>query len=323
MPKETLCLVSCTTKRYVRILVHLRWGVLLFVLTSGLSLVTPAWAAVELVSLEVTSLTDRVRIEWETAREYNVSAFQLFYKQETEPDSAYQPIGQPINAQGELESGAIYTAEFFQLEPSTSYCFRLEEITTNDEPGDRFERCGYGIGTTPTATFTLTPTSTPIPSNTPIPLDTPTFTAVPTSPLATPTPTPAQPLPDGSITEGGVVVVVQSPSPSPVFTGTVEMTATLAVAVETPVAPPTYLVQTATPTPAPLLTPPTPTPLPVATPTPVLGMIGFGRWLAGSGNMAATLNEVLVLLLCLGGIGLALLGVMTLLGAMFYLRSRM
>jgi hypothetical protein len=269
---------------------------------------TTVYAGVELVRLEVTPLADRVQIEWETAREYDVAAFQLFFKQETEPDAAYQRIGEPIPAQGELESGAVYVAEFFQLEPNVSYCFRLQELTNNNEPGEIFERCGYGLGLSPTATFTTTPTVTPIPTATPIPTSTPFPAQGPTSPL--PTPIPVSPQPNGT-SEGGVIVVLTPPAQSgedPVA--------------ETPFFEPTYIVLTATPTETPFLIPPTPTPLPLATPTTALSMLGLDRWF-GTGAATSSLSNLIVLMLCVGGIGLALIGVMTLLGTIFYLRSRL
>jgi hypothetical protein len=86
---------------------------------------------------------------------------------------------------------------------------------------------------------------------------------------------------------------------------------------------PTYLVQTATPTHTPEVFAPTPTPLPTATPTPSLALFGLNRWVADAGVAPTALNEILALLLCFGGIGLALIGAMTLLGTIFYLRSRM
>lgn len=279
---------------------------LLLVLVLGLALTGDKrlYAGIELIRLDVTPLLDRVRLEWETAREYDIEAFQLFFKQETEPEAAYQPIGQPVPAQGELESGAVYVAEFFQLLPNISYCFRLQEVTSNGEPGEVFERCGYGLGLSPTATFTSTPTITPIPTDTPIPSDTPTPELVPTSPL--PTPMPPQTLPQGT-REGDVIVILTPAAP------TIE---------SPPMMPPTYIVQTATPTDMGPSTAPTPTAFPTATPTTVLSVLGVDRWL-GIGTTASSLSNLIVLMLCVSSIGLALIGVMTLLGTIFYLRSRL
>lgn len=271
-----------------------RWLLIVCLIGLGVSRFSTAWAGVELVRLEVIPLADRVQIIWETASEYDTAAFQLFYRPELEPTAAYQPITQLIEAQGQLGSGAIYEASFLQLQPNVSYCFRLQVVTTNNEPGDVFERCGYGLGTSPTPTFTLTPTITPIPTDTPSPPPTPLPTATEISLVETPVPTPA-PTDDNT---GGVTVII------------------------TPAAQPTYLVQTATPTYTPEFLTPTPTPLFTATPEPVLGLAGINRWLDVDAA-PATLNEILALVLCLGGLGLALVGAMTLLGTIFYLRSRM
>ncbi len=278
--------------------------VCLLALSSGT--ISTIYAGLELLRLEIIPLTDRVRIEWETSSEYDIAAFQLFYKLESQAQSEYTPIGEQIPAQGELESGALYTAEFFQLQPNTSYCFQLREVPSNDEPGERFERCGYGINTRPTPPATATPTSTPIPSDTPIPTMTPFPAVLPTSPLPTPTASSIGDVStvdastgDGAQDEGGVGVVLQTPS-----------------------APPTYIIQTATPTDTPVVFVSTPTPLALATRVPAVSIPGFDQWFPGA-TSTTSLNDMLALLLCVGGIGLALLGVMTLLGTIFYLRSRM
>jgi hypothetical protein len=107
--------------------------------------VDPAFAALEMVEFRVFSLSDRVRLEWETAQEYNLIAFQIYCKQETEPDTEYHPVGFPIPGEGSLEKGAVYFSELRDLQPGVSYCFRLQEITSDEEPGEVFEICGYGI----------------------------------------------------------------------------------------------------------------------------------------------------------------------------------
>lgn len=263
----------------------------------GIGSIAALQAGVELLRLDIIPLADRVRIEWETTSEYDISAFQLYYKLESESEAEYQPIGQPITAQGELQSGALYTAEFFQLQPNTSYCFRLREIPSNNEPGEQFERCGYGINTRPTPTPTNTPTVTPIPTETPIPTSTPFPTPLPTDPLPTPTSTDTV-TPDPNSTEQGGVTIVMTPAP-----------------------PPTFIVLTATPTDTPVVFAPTPTPLPIATPVTILPGIGLDGLLGWSATTG--FEDVVALLLCFGGIGLAIIGLMTLLGTIFYLRSRM
>lgn len=253
----------------------------------------PIAAAVELESFRVFSLSDRIRIEWVTSQEYNVQGFQLYCKREVEPDSEYHAIGPQIPARGSLEQGDSYFAAFSRLDPGVSYCFRLVEVTTDDEPGEVFEACGYGIGVTPTPTTTPTPTFTATPTETPTPTFTPTPTLTSASPLPTPTPTPTL---EGTDQESGVAVILPTSTPQPE---------------------PTFVVLTATPTATPALLPPTPTPLPTATPAPLgisaLRTLGLGT---------SPVSNLLVLVLCLGGLGLGLMGVMTLLGSVFYLRSR-
>ena len=271
----------------------------LFLCLLGLGTVNSAalQAGVTLLRLDIIPLADRVRIEWETTSEYDISAFQLYYKLESEAEAEYKPIGQPITAQGELESGALYTADFFQLQPNTSYCFRLKEIPSNDDPGQHSDRCGYGINTRPTSTATATPTITPIPTETPIPTSTPFPTPLPTDPLPTSTATETA-TPDPNSTEQGGVTIVMTPAP-----------------------PPTFIVLTATPTDTPAVFAPTPTPLPIATPVAILPGIGLDGLLGWSATTG--FEDVVALLLCFGGIGLAIIGLMTLLGTIFYLRSRM
>lgn len=266
-------------------------------------------AAVELVRFEVFALSDRVRLEWETSQEYNAVAFQVYCKRESEPDTEYHPIGPLIPAKGALEEGVSYFMELLQLDPGVSYCFRLQELTSDDEPGDVFEICGYGIGVTPTATLTPTPTETPTATSTPIPTDTPVPTPTDPSPLPTPTVTPT--IVGAVETDGGIVIVVPTVAPTPE---------------------PTFIIITETPTPTFVPINPTATPLPTATPGLVSGFLLGGRGGSatglgfGYGNGADSgflgLDGLLLSLLCLGGVGLGLMGFLALLGGIFYLRSR-
>lgn len=252
----------------------------------------PALAGLEMVEFRVFSLSDRVRLEWETAQEYNLVGFQVYYKEETEADAEYHPIGVPIPGRGSLEEGAVYFTELRDLKPGGSYCFRLQEITSDEEPGEVFEVCGYGIRVTPTPTVTPTATDTTTPTATITPTETPTETPTltPLPPTETPTPTP-----EGTQT-GGLTIQLSTATPEP-----------------------TFVLVTATPTATPALIPPTATPLPTVTPARGFGLVGYdGRPPFGF----TSLSDLLVLLLCLGAVGLGFLGVVTLLGSIFYLRSR-
>ncbi len=120
----------------------------------------PVYAAVELLDFQVRSSQNDILLLWNTAHEYDLSGFDVMCKPASEPDTAYHSIGFR-EAQGSPQVGAKY---FFlvnqNLAPGQSYCFRLREVTTNDQPGEIFDRCGYGLGITPTATFTATATLT-------------------------------------------------------------------------------------------------------------------------------------------------------------------
>jgi len=264
----------------------------LFLLAMLMAIAAPAYAAVEMVEFRAFSLSDRVRLEWETAQEYNLLAFQVYCKLEAEPDADYHPIGFPFPGKGSLETGGVYFMEIRELQPGVSYCFRLQEITSDDEPGEVFEICGYGIRVTPTPTMTPTPTETetPTPTVTDTATPTPTETPTPLPPTETSTPTP-----EGTQT-GGLTIQLSTAIPEP-----------------------TFELLVATPTPTPELIPPTATPLPTVTPASAFGFFGYsGRPPFG----LTSLSDMLVLLLCLGAVGLGVLGVLTLLGSIFYLRSR-
>ena len=251
-------------------------------LLGALCMAAPTFAALEMVEFRVFSLSDRVRLEWETAKEYNLIGFQLYCKQEDEPDVGYHAIGFPSPGRGSLETGAVYFSELRDLQPGVSYCFRLQEITSNEEPGEVFEICGYGLRVTPTASVTPTATET----ETPTPSETPS----PPPPTDTPTPTP-----EGTQI-GGLTIQLSTATAQPTF----EM-----------------IVATATPTFASIA--PTATPLPSVTPAGAFGLIGSaGRPPFG----LSSVSDLLVLLLCLAAVGLGFLGILTLLGSIFYLRSR-
>jgi len=289
-PPQQLNPNAATKSSFPRIPARLaRLGLFLGLL--GMLLVQGADAAVELEFLRAIPQPDGVRLEWATKHEYNLWGFRVYCKAETDPDAEYHLLGS-LPARGGLDQGAEYGFDVFGLEPGVSYCFRIQEITTDEQPGEIFEICGYGIDVTPTATVTptFTPSPTPTPTATVTPTPTPTPTQAETSPLPSPTPTPE---PTGEILPQ-VTVILPTPLPQP-----------------------TFILVTATPTATRPAPPPTPTPLPTATPTP--GGLG---WLGGGPGVSLGLGDLLVLLLCLGGVGLGGLGLMLLLVALFYLRSR-
>ncbi len=132
----------------------------------ALLLKLPARAAVELEYFNAIPSSSAVLLEWSTASEYNAAGFVLFCKGVDEPRSAYHRLGF-VNAKGGPNQGALYDMLVTDLAPGQAYCFRLEEVTTDDTPGEVRERCGYGLGIgptpmpTPTATLTQTVSLTP------------------------------------------------------------------------------------------------------------------------------------------------------------------
>lgn len=223
--------------------------------------IRPVLAAVELLDYTVASSANDILLSWSTAAEYDLARFDILCKMADEPDSQYHTIGvRP--AQGSPTQGASYYFLIDQgLTPGVSYCFRLREVTTNQEPGEVFDRCGYGLSITPTPTivgalpitvtptitgttlltgtslFTATPTLTPVPVFfTPIPeLPTLAPSGVITQFQVEPTPTVFgdSPLPTPTATLTGALPVLSTPvitfTPTPLFTPvpTVTITATV------------------------------------------------------------------------------------------------
>ena len=101
----------------------------------------PVSAAFILKYFTATTVNNQLLLEWETISEFNISGFELFCKEEFQPDDQYHPIG-THPAAGSLESGVAY--DFLVesgLEPGVTYCFRLQEITTDGSPPEQSEIC--------------------------------------------------------------------------------------------------------------------------------------------------------------------------------------
>jgi len=127
-----------------------------------------AYAAVEFSSFDVLVLPSSVALEWQTASEYDLIGFEVWYKEETQSQSAYQMLGKRI-AQGSPRHGVTYRMDVtYALKEGTAYCFQLRELPINGERGEILNRCGYGLGIsaepTPTPTDLSTPTSTVTPT---------------------------------------------------------------------------------------------------------------------------------------------------------------
>ncbi len=313
--------------------------------------IRPVLAAVELMDYTVVSTADDILLSWTTGAEYDLARFDILCKMADEPESQYHTIGiRP--AQGSPTQGASYYFLIDQgLTPGVSYCFRLREVTTGDEPGEVFDRCGYGLGITPTPTvvgalplattitstnlltgttiFTGNATLTPVPVFfTPTPefvtvapsgvITQPQFTPTPTvfgiSPLPTPSPTQIIPSTTFTITATVTATVTQTSGAATNNSGGVagvNSSDPLAQAATTPA--PDYLVVTATPTLAAITLAPTLTPLATVTAQPNFNLASM---------VQPSTQNVALLFLCFTFFGASGLGILGLLTSLLYMRSR-
>ena len=168
-------------------------------------LIRTALGAVVIEYFNAISSSSAVLLEWSTNGEYNVAGYELQCKLAGEPAAAYHRIAF-LNAKGGPDQRVAYDYLVTNLQPGTAYCFRLKEITTDQEPGETREVCGYGLSITPTPVQSVTPTAPLTPTvalfptptlfpgqPTPIPGFTPTIDPfAPQSNLPTPTVDPFQ-----------------------------------------------------------------------------------------------------------------------------------
>jgi hypothetical protein len=135
-------------------------------------------------------------LEWSTASEVGIAAFDVKCKRADEPDDQYHSIGL-VQSKGGPNVGALYTFPVTSgVSPGVAYCFRLQEITTDGSQGEAIDRCGYGPAVTPTPGLGAILTFTPVPPGqagvvpTPIPpvpgIATPVPGAVVTDPFGNP-----------------------------------------------------------------------------------------------------------------------------------------
>lgn len=179
-------------------------------------------AAVVLEYFNAIASGSVVLLEWSTASEFNVAGFEILKKGVDEPESSFSRIGF-YNAKGDTSSGALYDTVVNNLAADTAYCFRLREVTTDDEPGEVRDLCGYGLSITPTPGFadpsdgttagTIAAATTgavlfPTPTQDPLLVPTPTIDPLAQQQFPTPDPF-AQPTPDP--------FAQQSPLPTQVF----------------------------------------------------------------------------------------------------------
>ncbi|HMN30675.1 MAG TPA: hypothetical protein PKE45_21160, partial [Caldilineaceae bacterium] len=120
----------------------------------------PVAAAIQLRYFFVDSSPQDVTLKWATAAEYDLSGFEVLCKKEGQLDDDYHTVAEVL-AEGSPQQGATYQYRISSgLEQGQTYCFGLREITIGGEPGDFFERCGYGLGIEPQPTTNIVLTNT-------------------------------------------------------------------------------------------------------------------------------------------------------------------
>jgi hypothetical protein len=159
-----------------------RWLLLIicgFIFAAGLALGPGGWlpsayANVTLVSFTATYLpgTQEMRIEWETATEFDTVGF--FIARGDISSGPFAQVSPFIQHEGDSVVGAVYEFTDETTELNQTYYYRLEVINTDqtiDYHGPITATTGVpaaGTATpTRTSTFTATPTRTPTPTATP------------------------------------------------------------------------------------------------------------------------------------------------------------
>ena len=177
-------------------------GSLFFVLAGIAILVWPLHAAIQIEYVDIQAIDGRLQLKWRTVVENDLEAIEIYWKEEDASLSAYRLIGTRL-AQGSKEEGADYQMDIVQgMEPDTTYCFRLKEVTLDNRKGDILDYCGYGLNVIPilvndtkiitlstraTVTITLTLTNTGIQTNTGELTDNIPSTSITTEITSTPT----------------------------------------------------------------------------------------------------------------------------------------
>lgn len=109
----------------------------------------PLKAAIDLEYFNAVASGSAVLLEWSTASEFNVAGFEILKKKVGDPESAFSRVGF-YNAKGDTTSTAQYDTLVTNLTAGVAYCFRLREVTSDDEPGEVRDLCGFGLSITPT-----------------------------------------------------------------------------------------------------------------------------------------------------------------------------
>lgn len=308
-------------------------GAILFALALSLYVTPwPSFAGFVLGDFNGVSTESTLELRWFTLSETDISRWDIYCKDESQPALAYHPIGtQP--ALGVGGDGAAYSFPVPELTPNVSYCFRLIEVNSEGVQGQSFDRCGWGLNITPTPT-PIPPDPAGVVGSTPVgslsqPISGDGAVPLQDAPTSSPTPTEVQSFPTPTATQVGETPLqtnteLSSPdSTSLADTGRqsrpIQNGSAVAIAAAptvTPTADPGYVVVTATPT-SEIVTAselsPTFTPLPTATSEPIALIDGFGEWRS---------EDLVLASLCFVFFGAGGLGVLGITSLSLYLRSR-
>jgi hypothetical protein len=246
--------------RFSGFIIHLRrtgkasYGLRLLVLFSVLFLnLAQNWsygrAAVDLRSFSADGADRLVRVRWETASEFDISAF--YVQRSNLQSSGYQRISEPIFSKSDQASGAKYAFDDQDVENGVTYYYKLEVV----DPVNHSDFYGPVSAVPQAPTLTPTITQTGEASPTPSVTFTPSATSS-TGASSTPTPTSTR-----------LPASVSTDTPVPSFTYTPEATTTVTPTL-TITSTPTFLplpsITLIYPSPTATLTP-TRTPLPAVT----------------------------------------------------------
>lgn len=120
--------------------------------------VSPARAAVTLVSFTATGKPDKVEVEWETGTELDSSGF--FVWRSTTENGTYNRVSDFFVSQGDPVIGAVYKWIDDEIVNNTTYWYKLEAIDLSQNSVFYGPESATPGVQQPTSTLTLTPTGT-------------------------------------------------------------------------------------------------------------------------------------------------------------------
>jgi hypothetical protein len=192
------------------------WARVVIVILLMSLVISPVYAAVELLYFQAIGEPDSIKLIWETATQLDI--FGFFVRRSTQEDGDYLRISDPIPIEGDPLTGHSYEFTDSEVDIGVVYYYILE-MTTSGQSEFTDPISASTNTSTPTATETkgTTPTVTFTPaSNSPTPSRTstiqPSLTATSTSlPISTSTP---QSTSDSTITPTNTLTPDYSPTPS-------------------------------------------------------------------------------------------------------------